>query len=169
MCSKKESKVPVLFNLQIKTCVWSSLNSSGENPKESRSWGALWRMAKGLLCKVEFPTCFLVNTELFPIWLALSVGRFLLYSQPHLSLSFTLMVRTFASSRTGWFAEAEETPREFVHLTQLSSQDNLQHMVMWREPLKPSPTYPCDHVPQAGSLSLTPASQSLPPFIFPPK
>lgn len=117
MCSKKESKVPALF---FSTCkskrVWSSLNSSSENTMESRSWGALWRVAKGLLCKVEFPTCFLVNIELFPIWLALRVGWFQLQSQPHLRLLFTLMVRTFAN-RTGWFAEAEESTWQFVHLS----------------------------------------------------
>lgn len=87
MCNKKESKVPALFFSTCKSkCVWSSLNSSSENTTESRSWGALWRVAKGLLCKVEFPTCFLVNTELFPIWLALCVGWFQLHSQPHLRL-----------------------------------------------------------------------------------
>lgn len=80
MCSKKERKVPVLFKLQIKTCVQSSLNISSENPTQNRSRGALWRMVKGLLCKVEFPTGFLVNTDLFPIWLVCSVGWFQMHA-----------------------------------------------------------------------------------------
>lgn len=79
MCRKKASKAPVL---SFSTCTKFFKQFPVKIPRKVGR-----KEAKGLLCKVEFPTSSPVNTKLFPIWLAFPVGWFQLHHQPHLRLS----------------------------------------------------------------------------------